>query len=66
MKWFFSMVVLVLPACAAIAPSTPPVPAAMAKSTLTPGILSLTGDELKQGGRTELSDALRASSPIFR
>jgi hypothetical protein len=57
MKWLFSMVVLALPACTTIAPLPPLEP--------TLGTLSITGDELKQTGRTELSDALRASSTIF-
>ena len=57
MKWLFSMMVLALPACTTIAP----------RAQLEPplGTLSITGDELKQNGRTEISDALRASSPIF-
>jgi hypothetical protein len=58
MKWWFSMMVLALPACTTIAPPAQLAPAAL-------GTLSITGDELKQTGRTELSDALRASSPIF-
>ena len=58
MKWLFSMMVLALPACATIAPPAQHEPTAI-------GTLSITGDELKQTGRTELSDALRASSPIF-
>jgi hypothetical protein len=58
MKWLFSMIVLALSACTTISPPARFEPAA-------PGTLSITGDELKQTGRTELSDALRASSPIF-
>jgi hypothetical protein len=57
MKWLFSMMVLALPACTTLAPPAPLVPVATR---------SITGDELKQTGRTEISDALRASSPIFR
>jgi hypothetical protein len=57
--------VLALPACTTTAPPMHLKPAAMAKSTQAPGTLSITGDELKRTGRTELSDALRASSPIF-
>jgi hypothetical protein len=64
MKWLFSMMVLALPACT-IEPPAQLEPAAMNESTQTPGTLSIAGDELKQTGRTELSDALRASSPIF-
>ena len=64
MKWLFSMMVLALPACTTIAPPAQLEPAATPESQ-TIGTLSITGDELKQTGRTELSDALRASSPIF-
>jgi hypothetical protein len=65
MKWLFSMMVLALPACTTIAPPAQLEPAAIAKPTQTLGTMSITGDELKQTGRTDLSDALRASSPIF-
>jgi hypothetical protein len=65
MKWLFSMMVLALPACTTIAPPAKLEPAATPESTQMLGTLSITGDELKQTGRTELSDALRASSPIF-
>jgi hypothetical protein len=65
MKWLFSMMVLALSACATITPSAQLEPAATPESTQTLGTLSISGDELKQTGRTELSDALRASSPIF-
>jgi hypothetical protein len=57
MKWLFSMMVFVLPACTTISP-----PARFEPRLDT---LSISGDELKQTGRTDLSDALRASSPIF-
>jgi hypothetical protein len=59
MKWLFFMMVLALPACTTIAPRTHLKPATL-------GTFSISGDELKQTGRSELSDALRASSPIFR
>ncbi len=65
MKWLFSMMVLALPACTTIAPRAQLAPAATSESTQRIGILKISGDELKQTGRTELSDALRASSPIF-
>jgi hypothetical protein len=65
MKWFFSLMVLALPACTTTAPPVRLQPAATSESQ-APGTLSITGDELKQTGRTELSDALRLSSPIFR
>jgi hypothetical protein len=65
MKWLFSMMVLALPACTTIAPPAQLEPAAITKSTRTLGTLSISGDQLKQTGRTELSDALRALSPIF-
>jgi hypothetical protein len=65
MKWLFSMMVLALPACTTIAPPAKLEPAATPESTQTLGTLTITGDELKQTGRTVLSDALRASLPIF-
>ena len=65
MKWLFSMMVLALSACATITPPAQLEPAATSESTQPLGTLSISGDELKQTGRTELSDALRASSPIF-
>ncbi len=64
MKWLFSMMVLALPACTTIAPRAQLEPAAKSGPQRI-GTLSITGDELRQTGRTELSDALRASSPIF-
>jgi hypothetical protein len=66
MKWLFSLMVLTLPACTTTAPPARLQPAAASESTQTSGTLSITGDELKQTGRTDLSDALRLSSPIFR
>ena len=65
MKWLFSMMVLALPACTTIAPPAQHERAPTSESTQSLGTLSVTGDELKETGRTELSDALRASSPIF-
>jgi hypothetical protein len=65
MKWLFSMMVLALPACTTITPRAQLEPEAASESTRRLGTVSITGDELKQSGRTELSDALRALSPIF-
>jgi hypothetical protein len=65
MKWLFSMIVFALPACTTITPPAQPERAAAREPTRTPGTLSITGEELKQTGRPVLSDALRASSPIF-
>ena len=65
MKWLVSLMVLALPACTTIAPPARLDPAATRESKQTAGTLSITGDELRQTGRTELADALRASSPIF-
>jgi hypothetical protein len=65
MKLLFSLIVLALSACATV-PSVPqPKPAGVSESARTLGTVTITGDELKRTGRTELSDALRASSPIF-
>jgi hypothetical protein len=65
MKLLFSLIVLALSACATVTPPRQHAPAGMSESPATPGTVTITGDELKQTGRTELSDALRASSPIF-
>jgi hypothetical protein len=65
MKLLFPLIVLALSACAMVAPPRQPSSAGIAQSPVTPGTVTITGDELKQTGRTELSDALRASSPIF-
>ena len=64
MKSLFCLIVLALSACATV---TPPRPHAgdMSESPPAPGTVTITGDELKRTGRTELSDALRATSPIF-
>jgi hypothetical protein len=65
MKWLFPLMLAALSACTTVAPAARPEPASIATSAQTLGTLSLTGDELQQTGRTELSDALRALSPIF-
>jgi hypothetical protein len=63
MKSLFFPMMLVLCGCAT-APS-PPVSAAASRPPPAPGTLTVTGEELKQTGRTDLADALRMSSPIF-
>ena len=65
MKSLFSLIVIALSACATGTPPRQHAPAGMGEPPATPGTVTITGDELKQTGRTELSDALRASSPIF-
>lgn len=65
MKLLFFVVVLALSACATITTPLQYAPAAMSESRATPLMITISGDELKQTGRAELSDALRASSPIF-
>jgi uncharacterized protein YceK len=62
MKILFSLIVLVLSACASV---VRPEPAASRAPPQAPGTLSITGDDLKQTGRMDLPDALRATSPIF-
>jgi hypothetical protein len=64
MKLLFSLIVVALSACATATPPRQSAPVAIAESP-NPGTVTITGDQLKQTGRTELSDALRASSPIF-
>lgn len=65
MRRLFLMVGLALPACTTISRPVQLEPAAVNNAAQSPATLSITGDELKQTGRTQLSDALRASSPIF-
>ena len=55
---------LAVAGCATVAPA-PLAHSRAAASNLTPGITSISGDELRQTGRTNTADALRASSPIF-
>jgi uncharacterized lipoprotein YmbA len=64
MKWLFFVVVLVLSACATSTTPLQYAPAPTNESRATP-LTIISGDELKQTGRADLSDALRASSPIF-
>jgi hypothetical protein len=63
MKLLLSLIVLTLSACATVA--SRPKLAGTSDSPPTPGTLTISGDELRQTGRIELPDALRASSPIF-
>lgn len=65
MKSLFCLIVVALSACATVTPQRPHAAAATSESPPTPGNVTITGDELKRTGRTELSDALRATSPIF-
>ena len=66
MKSSFCVLVLALSACATVtSPLQHEQPAGMSESARTPGTVTITGDDLKQSGRTELPDALRASSPLF-
>jgi hypothetical protein len=65
MKLLFSLFVLALSACATVTPPRQHAPPGIAESPTTPGTVTISSDELKRTGRTELSDALRASSPII-
>ena len=65
MKLLFSLIVLALTACATDTPPRQHAPSGMSESPASPGTVKISGDELKRTGRTELADALRASSPIF-
>jgi hypothetical protein len=65
MKSSFCMIALALSACATVTSPPPHKPAGMSESPQSPGTVTITGDELKQTGRTELPDALRALSPLF-
>jgi hypothetical protein len=65
MKLLFSTIVLALSACATVTPPPQHAPAGMSQSPPTPGTVTITSDELQRTGRTELSDALRAVSPLF-
>jgi hypothetical protein len=63
MKSLLSMIVL-LSACAT-APPPQYQPASASEPPGTAGSVAISGDELRRTGRTELGDAMRASSPIF-
>jgi hypothetical protein len=65
MKLSFSLIVLALSACATTTAPRQHAPAGMSESPPAPGTITITGDQLKQTGRMELSDAMRASSTIF-
>lgn len=65
MKLLFSLIVVALSACATVTPPRQHAPDGLSEPRATPGTVTITADELQQGGRTVLSDALRASSPIF-
>jgi len=65
MKLLFSTIFFALSACATVTPSPQHVPAGMSQAPQTPGTVTITSDELQRTGRTELSDALRAVSPLF-
>jgi hypothetical protein len=65
MKSLFCLIAVALSACATVTPPRPSAAAGMSESPRTPGTATITRDELKQTGRMELSDALRATSPIF-
>jgi hypothetical protein len=64
MKLLLSLTIFAFSACATVAPhaKTP----GAGEAPLTPGKLTISGDELRQTGRIELPDALRASSPLFQ
>ncbi len=65
MKLPFCLIVIALSACATVTPLPQHAPAGMSASAV-PATVTITADELRKTGRTDLSDALRASSPIFR
>jgi hypothetical protein len=65
MKLLLSTLVLALSACATVTPPPQHASAGMSRAPLTPGTVTITSDELQRTGRTELSDALRAASPLF-
>ena len=63
MKVFLPLVVFALSGCATVA--APRQPATDLAASAAPGTLSITGEQLKQTGRSDVSDALRMVSPIF-
>ena len=65
MKSLFCLTILALSACATVTPPRQHAAAGMSESLPTLGTVTITGDDLKQTGRADLSDALRASWPIF-
>jgi hypothetical protein len=64
MKSLFSVVVFALSACATTAPRQH-APAGLNEAPAKAGTVTITGEELKQTGRVDLADALRASSTVF-
>lgn len=61
---YATMLALALSGCATMS-RAPLAKSPTAPANLTPGITSISGDELRQSGRTNTADALRATSPIF-
>jgi starvation-inducible outer membrane lipoprotein len=65
MKALLSMMALTLPACVT-APPPQYKPEGTSEQPGTAGSVAITAETLRRTGWTELGDALRASSPIFR
>ena len=63
MKIFLPLIVLALSACAVTSQRAPA--SADPGASPTPGVVTITSEQLKQTGRPDVSDALRMVSPIF-
>lgn len=61
MKVFLPLMVLALSACATVTPQRAP----MSADVAAPGTLKITGEQLQQTGRPDVSEALKMVSPIF-
>jgi hypothetical protein len=62
MKFPFALIVLALSACSTVSGRHPP---SIADPSPVLGNMTITAEELKQTGRPDIADALRAVSPIF-
>ena len=65
MKWLFLPIAVALSACAAVTPPHEHGTEGVSEQRATLGTQTITRDQLNQTGRTDLSEALRMSSPIF-
>ena len=65
MKWLFPLIAIALSACATVSPPREHGAEGVSEQRAALGIQTITRDQLNQTGRTDLSEALRISSPIF-
>jgi len=65
MKRLFLLIAVALSACATVSPSREHGAEGVSEQQAALGTQTITRDQLNQTGRTDLSEALRMSSPIF-